>query len=607
MKQLIVTFLFFSFFILCSQEHIPNDLTKTNLKSISKKSSFFRERNNLDSAIYYAKRLLKKSESVNDTIYITKAYKKLALYHKLDNKPVEAVRFYNYLSELSLYMKDTLTAVDAIRHITSIQKKIGDLSSSESKAIEGLNLVESLPYSSRKKHQLGLLNHLGITTKELKNYKDSKRWYLKALELVEDSINIIKINNNISVVDLKQGNYKEGLDRLLRLNETFALSSFPIMEAKVLDNIALAKSKLKDPTAEKELLLALECRKDLQDLSGQFASHIHLTEYYKNKNLNNKAITHANQAYRIAAKMQSKTSELEALSYLMDLESNPESVASKFKKLIDSIYSAREQARGEFAKIKYETDKTRAQNLILKTEVTEKDLKLTEETSKRNIFILLSALLLISVGFILFNWQQRIKFARIKERHHTNKRLSKKLHDEVGNDLYYLILQLQKISGFDTDHENLKTLKGFDTVYHKIRDFSRDNKIETGEEYGDELLSLLDSYGDDETKVITSELEPDFWSEIAPVKKEELYWVLKELLTNMKRHSQANIVAITFAKEKRKIKVNYIDDGIGMNFSKSTSKNGLANVETRMKDIGGTITFDSKPKEGFKATIVFSP
>ena len=142
--------------------------------------------------------------------------------------------------------------------------------------------------------------------------------------------------------------------------------------------------------------------------------------------------------------------------------------------------------------------------------------------------------------------------ARIEERHATSSRLSQKLHDEVGNDLYHLLLQLQKAPGFSGKTHNMKILQGLDTVYNKVRDFSRDNTIETGEEYSDELLSLLDSYGDQNTKVITSELDRHIWREVSDHKKKELYLVLKELLTNMKRHSKAYLCSSNLCKRKEK-------------------------------------------------------
>ena len=71
-------------------------------------------------------------------------------------------------------------------------------------------------------------------------------------------------------------------------------------------------------------------------------------------------------------------------------------------------------------------------------------------------------------------------------------------------------------------------------------------------------------------------------------------------MTNMKKHSKASLVALTFLQKNSKLTVNYNDNGIGCNLSKN---NGLNNAENRIHTINGTITFESEPNRGFKAQI----
>ncbi len=604
MKHILVTFLFFINIAGYSQLDNTTFIDETYLKKLSKKNSIFRKQNNLDSAIFYANKLLIHSKSIKDTSYILKAYKKLAQYHRLNNSPFSSVKFYNQTKELSLVVKDTISAVNALRYIAFIKKESGDYNGSEIDAIEALQLIEKRKDST---HKLALFNHLGITSKSQKNYGDALNWYNDAFKIATNPSDIANIKYNIALIQLKKENYKEAKKSLYQVYNLPIIHKTPSLKAKIKDNLAFTKSILNEPNAEKELLEALSLRKQIKDDNGQYASHIHMIQYYKDRDKNNRALSHAKQAYAMAKKIKSADAQTEALSYLIQLEENPKKAAVEYHRLTDSVTTARQRAKNQFAKIKYDTEKNRERILELNAETAQKDLKIIKETSRRNILILISSLLVISVVSITLIWRQRIKTARNKQHHATSSRLSKKLHDEVGNDLYYLMLQLQKDPDFTSDLDKVTILQGFDTVYHKVRDFSRDNTIETGEEYNDELLSLLDSYGDQNTKVITSELDRHTWCEVSDHKKKELYLVLKELLTNMKRHSQATYTAVTFTKKKKKIVVNYIDNGIGMDLTTPFSKNGLRNVENRMHDIGGTITFDSKPNEGFKATVVFAP
>jgi len=63
------------------------------------------------------------------------------------------------------------------------------------------------------------------------------------------------------------------------------------------------------------------------------------------------------------------------------------------------------------------------------------------------------------------------------------------------------------------------------------------------------------------------------------------------------------LVLITFSLPKKMLSVVYQDNGRGV---KSLSiKNGLQNMETRIKSVGGIITFESKQEKGFQAKFHF--
>ena len=76
---------------------------------------------------------------------------------------------------------------------------------------------------------------------------------------------------------------------------------------------------------------------------------------------------------------------------------------------------------------------------------------------------------------------------------------------------------------------------------------------------------------------------------------------MQELMTNMKKHSEASLVILTFKDIKDKIQITYSDDGIGSDSKKS---NGLINVENRIVDLKGRFTFNSEKNKGFKAKIL---
>ncbi len=576
------------------------------LRSLSYKVLLHKKNKESDSVLLYAHKMLSLAQKTDNHIQIGRAYFKIAEYYRNKNKNDSAYYFLNESKNIFIELKDSVQVGKKLNIMGRILIDDSDYFSGET------TLIEALEYLEPKIDSVSLINvyfNLSIALRKQLNYKQALEKINKAIKLNKSTKSGAILINTKALTLRERKEYRKAIKLYDSLSKSKSVIENKKEYARVIDNLAytqwLSNNFL---NVEDKLLEAIDIRKTENDIKGLIASNSHLMKYYSKKN-ELKAIKHANELYKLTAEQNNIDDKLEALSYLRNLSNISVSkiYSDLYIEIKDSLTKARDIAKNKYAAIRFDSSKKEEENLELKAKNAEKDLKSIKDNNQK---LALAILLIItsSIGiFINYRRKQQTKIARIEERHKTNNRLSKKLHDEVGNDLYYLLLQLQKVSGFTSDQENLKILKGFDTVYHKLRDFSRDHKIETGEEYGDELLSLLDSYGDENTKVITSELETSFWTEVAPLKKEELYWVLKELLTNMKKHSQATIVAVTFAKEKKKITVNYIDNGIGTNLKKTISKNGLRNVEIRIKDIGGTITFDSKPEEGFKANIVFTP
>jgi hypothetical protein len=76
-------------------------------------------------------------------------------------------------------------------------------------------------------------------------------------------------------------------------------------------------------------------------------------------------------------------------------------------------------------------------------------------------------------------------------------------------------------------------------------------------------------------------------------------------MVNMRKHSKASLVALTFKNDKNIFHIHYSDNGVGCDSTALKFKNGLQNVETRIKSLNGTLTFDTSINNGFKAIISF--
>jgi signal transduction histidine kinase len=77
------------------------------------------------------------------------------------------------------------------------------------------------------------------------------------------------------------------------------------------------------------------------------------------------------------------------------------------------------------------------------------------------------------------------------------------------------------------------------------------------------------------------------------------------MMVNMKKHSQATLVVIDFVANRKKIEINYTDNGRGATDKQLFLKNGLSNIENRMASINGNSKFDSDAGEGFYITLTY--
>jgi signal transduction histidine kinase len=223
---------------------------------------------------------------------------------------------------------------------------------------------------------------------------------------------------------------------------------------------------------------------------------------------------------------------------------------------------------------------------------------LENEKEKQVKFIYLSLIILgmLSSIFAYFFLKSKNRKEKLLQVYKTETRISKKVHDEVANDIYHVMTRLQH---HDVNEDMV--LDDLEHIYTKTRDISKESRpIDFREDFKEVLSDLLISYDSKDVSVVTKGLNDIDWTLITDLKKTAIYRVLQELMTNMKKHSNASITVLTFQKLNAKLQIKYSDNGIGSDLKKH---NGLQNAENRIKSLKGTIIFESNINEGFKVII----
>jgi signal transduction histidine kinase len=89
-----------------------------------------------------------------------------------------------------------------------------------------------------------------------------------------------------------------------------------------------------------------------------------------------------------------------------------------------------------------------------------------------------------------------------------------------------------------------------------------------------------------------------------------LFQAVRELLSNVIRHSRASDCSVSLKTEGGKIRIDVKDNGIGFKheridmFGDDGKSFGVFSVRERLEPLGGSLEICSKPGEGTRVTIV---
>ena len=518
----------------------------------------------------------------------------LLYYYQLANNPktssslTKAFLFFNNEIVKNTAQKDTVALVNNLRQVSIIQSRLGDYHGSETTAVKALTLLESQKQNDYTiESKVGIYNQLGKLYAELLDYDTAMRYYSKGLGIAEKQEHVNIIKNNMAVVHLEQLHYQQAKKEFLEIySRSLSLNDLK-QTARALDNLGHVEYKLHEPEALEHLTEALGMRLSVQDHDGLYGSYKNLSAYYKGHDDLDKALFYANKAYETANVLNSASYLEDALSLLVSL--SPDARVLEYKTLRDSLDRAKQLAENKYALIKY--------NYYQQEQIAnENKIQKEKERGNRILYQSLGLLLLVSSVLLYALLKSKHRKDKIQVVYNTEARISKKVHDEVANDMYHAMTKLE-----NNAHNKEELLNDLEKIYLKTRDISKGiGEIDVYTNFHEVLYDLLISYQSDTVSVITRNLNHIDWGTIDPLKKETIYRVLQELMTNMRKHSKATNVLVSFNQVKNTITILYKDNGMGCDLKKS---GGLLNTENRMASIKGSITFESDINKGFKAQI----
>lgn len=550
MKKILSQLIFFSFVLLGCKHHIPEKVTTA-------------------SADFY------KAEAL--------------LNHKNDSA-------FFYYNKVATQAKDSLWIAIAYNRMAGIQSDAGDYFGAQ----------ESLSVSLRYLHERKLRdraclssdhNELGMTSFNLKQYRQAISYYQRGIELAADSNErIITLNNQANAyAKLKE------FDKALAIYRDIIgkATKDTITYARILTNMTVAQWQAQpNYNAAPPLLRALKIRQKIGDQWGENSSYAHLADYYGHSKPDS-SLYYAKKMYEVARILNSPDDQLEAMQKLVLLV--PPAVArvyfDRYQILNDSLQTVRNAAKNQFAMIRYQSEKNKADNLRLQKDNEEKRYQIIAQRLLLGLAFIIIAAGVVFSRFWYLRRRQRHELEKQNAVHERELALSQRVHDVVANNLYEVMNQMDRDPAIDK-----RLTDQLEILYERSRNISHEEHQTMPQDLVERIIMLISSFATDERRTATLGIEEVDWSVIPEEVKLALSYILRELLINMKKHSGATSVAIRFSHNNNTLWVNYTDNGIGMPIDINYG-NGLKSTVSRIKSIGGNISFENMPDKGLQICI----
>ncbi|HUH27326.1 tetratricopeptide repeat-containing sensor histidine kinase [Gelidibacter sp.] len=570
---------------------------------------------------------LKLSELIPDSLAMAIANHNLGWYHHQNRVQNDsAYYYYSKAYKISEQLELTSRQVEILINISEIQGIEKDYIGSEESAIKAIKLAEHLPKDEYMMDSLWLLyTRLGTGARIIKIFDRALEYHEKAFfiakKMKEGFLLQLSSENNMAHVYKEMGDYKKALtlyEGILDYDELFELE--PEFYALVLDNVAYARflnGSNNFEQLEQMFERAYQISDSLKDPVNMLNVTIDLSKFYKDRGLQDKALKYAEESYHLANDISSNDILLESMVLLSELKPGDEGkfYLREHIKLSDSLLAYERGIRNKFARIEFETDQIELENQRIAAE------KMWWTISS---IVLLVASILVYIIFTQRNKNKALKFKQDQQtvneeiynlmlsqqdkvdgaRAEEKKRISQELHDGVLGRLFGTRLSLDSYNmkeGEEAVQVRSKYISELKTIENDIRKISHD--LSTDFVSGSGFMDILKELIENQTEAYQLEYDFDYtddinWDLVSNKTKINIYRMVQESLQNIYKHAKAKTVKISFQLKKSVICFKISDDGVGFDLNKSKKGIGIKNINTRVKELNGTVVFHSKVDQG---------
>jgi signal transduction histidine kinase len=183
------------------------------------------------------------------------------------------------------------------------------------------------------------------------------------------------------------------------------------------------------------------------------------------------------------------------------------------------------------------------------------------------------------------------------------KRLSRNLHDGIGQNLYSHLITINRLMA-EVDHPLLHQMhEEAAQLIKEIREISWELRPSVLDDLGlvPAIRSFLSRYSDHYN--IDVYFDCVLNKRLSISIELTIYRIIQEALTNIRKYAEVSEAAVTIREMDNSVRVMVEDKGKGFNIEKETHGVGLFSMDERARSVDGELTIVASPGKGTKVIL----
>ncbi len=186
------------------------------------------------------------------------------------------------------------------------------------------------------------------------------------------------------------------------------------------------------------------------------------------------------------------------------------------------------------------------------------------------------------------------------------KRFSRELHDGIGQSLYSLVIQLDRVIADHGSKELDEIRRNVAFIIEDVRGLAWELRPSVLDDLGiiPAIRTFLDNYS--EHSGIIVQFQSNLKGRLHSHQETVIYRVIQEALTNIGKYAHVSVAQVTIIENDGFIEVVIEDQGQGFIRTPQTKGVGLFSMEERVRGIGGKLIIHSAIGQGTKVELTMT-